>query len=92
MLLLDTSLVIIDVNNAIREITMTILSDSSQSLTDRYNDLVLPWPVESAVYAFMVRVQFLPIRSNQADRLPAWFNSLIWATSSSVRSPFGVYL
>ena len=92
MLLLDTSLVIIDVNNAIREITMTILSDSSQSLTDRYNNLVLPWPVESAVYAFMVSVQFLPFSVNQADRLPARPNSLIWATSSSVRSPFGVFI
>ena len=55
MLLLDTTLIIIDVNNAIREITMTIMSNSEESLTDRYNNLVLPWPVESAIYAFMVR-------------------------------------
>lgn len=54
MLLLDTTFVVIDVNNAIREITMTIMSDSAISLTDRYNNIVLPWPVESAVYAFMV--------------------------------------
>ncbi|KZV62969.1 hypothetical protein PENSPDRAFT_228827 [Peniophora sp. CONT] len=69
MLLLDTTFVVIDVNNAIREITMTIMSDSAISLTDRYNNIVLPWPVESAVYAFM---------SNLGDAIIIWRVHVFW--------------
>lgn len=54
MLMLDTAMCIIDVNNAIREITFTLYPTSSDSLADRYNNVVLPWPVENALYAFMV--------------------------------------
>ena len=55
MFLLDVATSIIDVNNAIREITLTLTSDSSLSLSDRYalTDN-LPWPVQGALYAFMV--------------------------------------
>lgn len=58
MFLLDTAIAIIDVNNAIREITLTLTSNSSLSLSDRYeltNDL--PWPVQSSLYAFEVRFE-----------------------------------
>ena len=54
MFLLDTATSIIDVNNAIREITFTLTSTSPDTLADRYANLVLPWPVENALYAFMV--------------------------------------
>lgn len=56
MFLLDTATSIIDVNNAIREITLTLTSDSPLSLSDRYalTDS-LPWPVQSSLYAFEVR-------------------------------------
>ena len=57
MFLLDTSMCIIDVNNAIREITLTLTSTSPLSLADRY-DLTdnLPYVVENALYAWMVRM------------------------------------
>ena len=55
MLLLDTALCILDVNSAIREITGTIMSNSTESLTDRYNGLVPPGNIEAVLYAFMVR-------------------------------------
>ena len=57
MFLLDTAIAIIDVNNAIREITLTLTSNSSLSLSDRY-ELTnnLPWPVQSSLYAFEVRL------------------------------------
>lgn len=54
MLMLDTAMCIIDVNNAIREISYTLTSNSADSLADRYDNMVLPWPVENALYAFMV--------------------------------------
>ena len=55
MFLMDTSMCIIDVNNAIREMTDTLTSNSSLSLADRYAlTASFPWPVESALYAFMV--------------------------------------
>ena len=55
MLLLDTSLCIIDVNNLIREVTFTLTSDSPVTLAERYSKLILPWRVESALFAYMVR-------------------------------------
>ena len=58
MLMLDTAMCIIDINNAIREITLTLYPASSGSLADRYADLTLPWPVENALYAFMVRLWY----------------------------------
>ena len=58
MLMLDTAMCIIDINNAIREITLTLYPASSGSLADRYNDLTLPWPVENELYAFMVRLWY----------------------------------
>ena len=55
MFLLDTAISIIDVNNAIREITLTLTSTSSLSLSDRYAlTYNLPWPVQSSLYAFEV--------------------------------------
>ncbi|VDB96765.1 unnamed protein product [Peniophora sp. CBMAI 1063] len=69
MLMLDTIFVVIDVNNAIREITSTLLSDSDKSLTDRYNQMVLPWPVESVAYAFM---------SNLGDVIIIWRACVFW--------------
>lgn len=55
MHLLETSMVIIDINNAIRKVTMTLLPTSSTSLTERYaSTRNLPYSVENALYAFMV--------------------------------------
>lgn len=71
MLMLDTIFVVIDVNNAIREITSTLLSDSDKSLTDRYNQMVLPWPVENVAYAFMVRPQDLIVITLKVDSCAA---------------------
>jgi len=70
MLLLNTASGIIDVNNAIREITLTLMSTSSLSLTDRYA-LVnsLPWPIESVIYAFM---------SNLGDIIIIWRTYAFW--------------
>ncbi|VDB99127.1 unnamed protein product [Peniophora sp. CBMAI 1063] len=72
MLLLDTAMCIIDVNNAIREITFTLYATASGTLADRYNNLVLPWPVENALYAFM---------SNLGDVV------IIWRTWAFYRDP-----
>ncbi|KZV70613.1 hypothetical protein PENSPDRAFT_685327 [Peniophora sp. CONT] len=72
MLMLDTAMCIIDVNNAIREITLTLYPTSSDSLADRYSNLVLPWPVENALYAFM---------SNLGDVI------IIWRTWAFYRDP-----
>ena len=57
MFLLDTATSIIDVNNAIREITLTLTSTSQKSFAERYaltNNL--PYSVQSALYAYQVRV------------------------------------
>lgn len=57
MLVLDSALYIIDISNTIKEISDTLTSHAPLSLTDRYaltNDL--PWPVESALYSFLVRI------------------------------------
>lgn len=65
MFLLDTAMCIIDVNNAVREITYTLMSTSSASLADRYKlTNNLPYPVEGALYAFMVRRSMPRIWSN----------------------------
>lgn len=60
MFLMDTVICIIDVNNAIKELSYTLTSSSDLSLADRYSLTDnLPWPVESALYAFMVRTPYL---------------------------------
>lgn len=60
MFLMDTVICIIDVNNAIKELSYTLTSNSDLSLADRYSLTDnLPWPVESALYAFMVRTSYL---------------------------------
>ena len=52
---MDTAISIIDVNNALKEISYTLTSHSSLSLAERYALTInLPWPVESALFAFMV--------------------------------------
>ncbi|KIP03865.1 hypothetical protein PHLGIDRAFT_222482 [Phlebiopsis gigantea 11061_1 CR5-6] len=54
MLLMDTAICIIDVSNAIHEITLTITSNSDISLADRYTLTDnFPWAVEDALYAWM---------------------------------------
>lgn len=64
MLILDTALCIIDVNDAIREVTFTLYSTSSGSLADRYDNLILPAaPVESVLYPFMVHLLILHLCS-----------------------------
>ncbi|EPS93963.1 hypothetical protein FOMPIDRAFT_1135145 [Fomitopsis schrenkii] len=70
MFLLDTATSIIDVNNAIREITLTLTSDSPLSLSDRYalTDS-LPWPVQSSLYAF---------ESNLGDVIIIWRTYAFW--------------
>ncbi|KIP02169.1 hypothetical protein PHLGIDRAFT_130883 [Phlebiopsis gigantea 11061_1 CR5-6] len=64
MFLMDTSIFFIDVNNAVKEIMFTLTSSSDMSLQDRYSLTDnLPWPVESALYAFM---------SNLGDIIVIW--------------------
>lgn len=59
MFLMDTAIFFIDVNNAVKEISWTLTSNLDMSLPDRYElTFALPWPVESALYAFMVRSSF----------------------------------
>ena len=55
MFLLDTGALIIDANDAIREITLTLTSNSSLTFAERY-DLTykLPWPVQAPLFAYMV--------------------------------------
>lgn len=66
MFFMDTAMFIIDVNNTIKEISYTLTSDSDLSLADRYSLTEnLPWPVEAALYAFMVRYAYL-YRRHQA--------------------------
>ena len=81
MYCLDTALSIIDVHNAIYEIKYTLTSSSPESLTDRYA-LVnnLPWPAQTAVYAFMVRLYLWSTNATCTDTLSY---SPTWATSSS---------
>lgn len=57
MFLMDSVICIIDVNNAIKELSWTLTSNADLSLADRYalTD-ALPWPVLSVLYAFMVRL------------------------------------
>jgi len=70
MFLLDTATCIIDVNNAIREITLTLTSTSPLSLADRYELASnLPWPVESALYSYM---------SNLGDVIIIWRAYVFW--------------
>lgn len=48
-------MVIIDINNAIRKVTMTLLPTSPTSLAERYTATrSLPYSVQNALYAFMV--------------------------------------
>ena len=54
MLLLDTSLCVFDVNNAIQEIVDTLTFDSSRSLQDRYANIYSAFSVENAPFSFMV--------------------------------------
>ncbi|EJF61537.1 hypothetical protein BD309DRAFT_931103 [Dichomitus squalens] len=70
MFLLDTSMCIIDVNNAIREISLTLTSTSTLSLSDRYalTDN-LPYAVENALYAWM---------SNLGDVIIIWRTYAFW--------------
>ena len=55
MLLLDTGICILDVNNSIREITFTLTSLSPLTLAERYDLAVnFPYAAEGALLAFMV--------------------------------------
>ncbi|KAH9923648.1 purine nucleoside permease-domain-containing protein [Fomitopsis serialis] len=73
MFLMDTAISMIDVNNAIREITLTLTSTSSESLADRY-ELTdnLPWPVQGALYAYM------EMKSNLGDVIIIWRTWVFW--------------
>ena len=57
MLMMDTAICIIDINGAIREITLTLTAASEMSLADRYalKD-GYPWTVEDALYGWMVSI------------------------------------
>ena len=55
MLVRDSARYILDISNAVREISLTLTSDDTLSLPDRYAlTNSLPWPVQSALYAFLV--------------------------------------
>ncbi|KAI0717645.1 hypothetical protein C8Q72DRAFT_789561 [Fomitopsis betulina] len=70
MFLLDTTTSIIDVNNAIREVTLTLTSTSHQSFKERYAlTKSLPYPVQSALYAY---------ESNLGDAIIIWRTYAFW--------------
>ncbi|KAK7678290.1 hypothetical protein QCA50_018638 [Cerrena zonata] len=53
--LLDTAGCVLDVNNAIREITLTLTSTSSLSLSDRYaSTFNLPYSISNSLFAYMI--------------------------------------
>ena len=55
MFIMDTAIFFIDINNAVKELSFTLTNNWDISLDDRMALLdSLPWPVESALYAFMV--------------------------------------
>lgn len=55
MFLLDTAMCVLDVNNAIRELTLTLTSTSPLSLSDRYElTFNLPYSVTNSLFAYMV--------------------------------------
>ncbi|KIP02164.1 hypothetical protein PHLGIDRAFT_20512 [Phlebiopsis gigantea 11061_1 CR5-6] len=74
MFVMDSAICVIDVNNAIKEISYTLTSNSDRSLSDRYSlTLDLPWPAESAIYAFM---------SNLGDVIVIWRVHAFYATGN----------
>lgn len=85
MFLLDTAIAIIDVNNAIREITLTLTSTSPKSFSDRYaltNEL--PYPVQSVLYAYEVSICNGVVdcadeaQSNLGDVIIIWRTYAFW--------------
>ncbi|VDC03911.1 unnamed protein product [Peniophora sp. CBMAI 1063] len=56
MFLLDTALCIIDMNDAIREISSTLLSTAPNTLAERLDDLTQLWPVENVIYSFLMNL------------------------------------
>ena len=71
LLLLDTAMCILDVNNAIRELTFTLTSTAPLTLAERY-DLTsnLPYAVTNSLFAYMVSRDSLIITSCSFYRLP----------------------
>ncbi|KIP09011.1 hypothetical protein PHLGIDRAFT_350665 [Phlebiopsis gigantea 11061_1 CR5-6] len=64
MFLMDTAMYFIDINDALKEVSYTLTRNSDLSLPDRYALIDnLPFPVESALYAFM---------SNLGDVIVIW--------------------
>ena len=56
LLLLDTAICILDVNNAIREVTFTLTSSAPLTLNERYVlTSSLPYAVDKLIFAYMVR-------------------------------------
>lgn len=56
MVVLDTAMFFIDVNNAVKEVSYTLTSDSDLDLSDRYaRTAFLPYAAQTALYAFLVR-------------------------------------
>lgn len=58
MVALDTAMFVIDIRNTVKEVSLTLTSSADLSLEDRYalTDS-LPWAVQSALYAFLVRLR-----------------------------------
>lgn len=55
MFLLDTAMCILDVHNAISEITLTLTSTAPLSLADRYAlTETIPYAVTNSLFAYMV--------------------------------------
>lgn len=55
MFILDTAMCILDVHDAIEEMTLTLTSTAPLSLPDRYKLLnTIPWSVTNSLFAYMV--------------------------------------
>lgn len=68
MVALDTAMFVIDIRNTVKEVSLTLTSTADLSLEDRYalTDN-LPWAVQSALYAFLVRCYPYPWGRAGAD-------------------------
>ena len=72
MFVLDTAMCILDVHNAIQEITLTLTSTAPLLLTERYSLLsTIPWSVTNSLFAYMVSSHIA------RTRITLWLSQII---------------
>ena len=76
---MDTAMFFIDINDAVKEVSYTLTSNTNISLQERLFLIgTLPYPVQSALYAFMVGVSIFDLVATVLT-----VSSQTWGTSSS---------